>query len=163
MLASFACFVIGAVGCAAGSSIASPDLSGDFGTLNGASLELSAVGGLAGLQIHQLVRHDDRTYVSTTRRICAPACGAPVDSASGTLSAAADDSLFNIAWQQTPFSLKDDYGHTMGSGDMMSYALTVSFNGQTKTITADDGTMPPSMRTIVNAMRGIITAAASVR
>jgi hypothetical protein len=159
-LVSFAWIVVAAIGCAGANTVAAPDLSRDFGSLNGATLELSSAGGIAGLQVHQLIRHDDRTYVSTTRRICSPACGAPIDSISGTLSTAADDSLFNIAWEQTPFSLNDDYGHTLGGADMMSYALTVSFNGRTKTIAADDGTMPPQMRTIISSMRAIITASA---
>jgi hypothetical protein len=154
MLASLVVAAVVAVGCAAGT-----DLSDDFGTLNGSSLELSTVGGLAGLQVHQLVRHDERTYVSTTRRICSPVC-APVDSIAGALPAAADDSLFNIAWQQDPFAMKDDYGHTPGSADMVTYTLTVTFNGRTKSLTADDGTMPAPMRTIVESMRGIINAAA---
>jgi hypothetical protein len=159
-LASFAWWVVATVGCAGANTVASPDLSDDFGSLNGATLELSSAGGIAGLQVHQLIRHDERTYVSTTRRICSPACGAPIDSISGILSAAADDSLFNIAWEQTPFSLNGDYGHTLGGADMVSYALTVSFNGRTKTIAADDGTMPPQMRTIITSMRGMITASA---
>ncbi|MEO7083450.1 MAG: hypothetical protein ABI442_18320 [Gemmatimonadaceae bacterium] len=148
----------GVVGCAAGSTGPSSDPRADFGTLNAASLELTAQGGLAALQQHQLVRHDDRSYVSTNRHLCAPACGAPFDSTSGTLSAAATDSLFNIAWHQTPYSLKDDYGTTQYGADMMTYTLRVTFDGRTKTITADDGSMPSQMRAIVSAMRGIIAA-----
>jgi hypothetical protein len=149
----------GVIGCAAGNTVASPDSSGDFGTLNGASLELTAVGGFAGIQVHQLVRHDDRMYVATTRGICSTACRPPIDSASGTFSPSVSDSLFNIAWQQGPFSLKDDYGPTKGGADMLTYTLKVTFNARTKSITADDGTMPAPMRAIVAAMRETITAA----
>jgi hypothetical protein len=148
--------VAGALGCGAG-GVASTDLGGDFGTLNGATLELSVQGGLAGLQIHQLIRHDDRTFVSTTRPLCT-VCGVPFDSTSGILSAAVSDSLFNVVWQRAPFSLKDDYGHTPNSADMQWYTLRVTFNGQTKTITADDGSMPQPMRAINEAMRAVIAA-----
>jgi hypothetical protein len=157
LLTSIIC--AGVVGCAATNTVASPDLSSDFGTLNGATLELTAVGGFAGIQVHQMVKHDDRTYVATTRSICAGACRPPIDSVSGTFSPAAADSLFNIAWQQSPFSLKDDYGPTKGGADMMTYTLKVTFDARTKSITADDGTMPAQMRAIVGAMRGTITAA----
>jgi hypothetical protein len=147
-------------GCAGQTTAAdAPDLSGDFGTLNGASLDLTSTGGIAAFQSHQVVRHDDLSFLSTNGRICSTKCDAPFDSTSGKLSAAAADSLFNIVWQQNPFSLKDDYGITRQAADMMTYTLKIVINGRSKTITADDGSMPPAMHTIVNSVRGIIAAA----
>ncbi len=131
----------------------------DFGALNAAKIELVAEGGIAALLINEAVRHDDRFYLQTTRHLCGTTCPAALDSASGTLSAPAADSLFSLVWAQSPFSLKDDYGTMNGAADMMTYTLRMTFDGTTKTVRADDGTMPPQMRQIVDALRGTISAA----
>ena len=131
----------------------------DFGTLNAAKLELVAEGGIAALQVKYSVDHDTRAYVYSQRHICSANCGAPMDSASGTLSPAAADSLFSLVWAESPYGLRDDYGTTSGAADMMTYTLTVTFEGSTKKIRADDGTMPDAMRHIVDATRGIVAAA----
>lgn len=130
-----------------------------FGTLNGAKLELVAAGGIAGLQTRYGVDHDARVYAYSQRYVCSGTCGAARDTASGTLSAAAADSLFTLVWAQSPYSLRDDYGTTANAADMMGYTLTVTFEGNTKKISADDGTMPAAMRAIVDATRGIVAAA----
>ncbi len=150
-----------AAACAGGSNTVSPSasLGNDFGTLNGATVEITAEGGFAALSSHQIVRHDDRFFVTTQRHLCATSnCPAPIDSASGTLSPAAADSLFNLIWQQHPMSLSDDYGSTRGGADMMAYTVRVAINGQTKTIRADDGTLPAAARAIRDGVRGIIEA-----
>jgi len=131
----------------------------DFGTFNSAKIELVAEGGIAALQTDHLVRHDDRFFLYTNRHLCNQTCPAPLDSASGTLSPSAADSLFSVVWAQSPFSLKDDYGDSAGAADMMIYTLRMTFDGTTKTIHADDGTMPPQMRQIVDVLRGTIAAA----
>src|SRR5262245_61251142 len=87
-----------------------PDRVDNFGSFNGAKVDVLAEGGFAGLSLHHAVGHDDRAYVYTNRHLCGQSCGAPLDSASGTLSPAATDSLFNIVLGRDPFSLKDDYG-----------------------------------------------------
>lgn len=133
--------------------------SADFGTLNAAKLELTAEGGIAALQVKYVVNHDTRSYVYSQRHICADNCGAPMDSASGTLSAAAADSLFSLVWAQSPYGLHDDYGTTSNAADMMTYTLSVTFEGNTKKIRADDGTMPEPMRKIAEAVRGIVAEA----
>lgn len=82
-----------------------------------------------------------------------------MDSASGQLSPSAADSLFTIIVAASPFSLSGDYGHTANSADMVTYTLTVTLPSGTKTIRADDGTMPPPMRRIVEGVHGVISAA----
>jgi hypothetical protein len=131
----------------------------DFGVLNGAKIELVEEGGIAGLVTDRIVRHDDRFFLYTQRHACGQTCGAPLDSATGTLSASAADSLFSVVWAQSPFNLKDDYGNTASAADMFIYTLRMTFDGTTKTIRADDGTMPPQMRQIVDVLRGTISAA----
>src|SRR5215204_2700871 len=112
-----------------------------FGNLSAAKIELVEEGGIAALLTSNVIRHDDRVFVYTRRHICNNGC-APLDSASGTLSPAATDSLFSVIWAQTPFALKDNYGPTVGGADMVTYTLRMTFEGKTKTVRADDGTMP---------------------
>jgi len=131
----------------------------DFGVLNGAKIELVEEGGIAALLTNRVVRHDDRFFLYTQRHLCGQTCPAPLDSITGTLSSAATDSLFNVVWSQSPFNLKDDYGTTNGAADMFIYTVRMTFDGTTKTIRADDGTMPPQMRQIVDVIRGTISAA----
>ena len=128
-------------------------------SLSGARLELVEEGGIAALSTTQTIRHDDRAFTFVRRHICAANCGAPMDSASSTLSVAAADSLLNIVSKAEPANLKDDYGMTVGGADMVTYTLRVVLDNGTKTIRADDGTMPPAMRLIVEAIHGIVAAA----
>lgn len=131
----------------------------DFGTLNAAKLELTAEGGIAALQTRYSVDHDSRAYAYSRRQFCSDNCGAPLDTASGALSPAAADSLFSLVWAESPYSLRDDYGRTANAADMVTYTLSVTFDGNTKRISADDGTMPGAMRRIVDATAGIVAAA----
>ena len=130
----------------------------DFGTFNAGRIEIVVTGGFAALWHTEIVTHDDRRFVDMLRQICTSKCAAPLDSASGTLSAAATDSLFNIALANIA-GLKDDYGTPNVATDAGAYRLTVSNISGTKTVVADDVTMPPPMRAIVDAVRGTISAA----
>jgi hypothetical protein len=112
---------------------------------------------LAALTVQHVVLHDDRYFLFTQRRLFNGACPM-LDSASGSLSAATTDSLFKIV-VPVSVTLKDDYGVTRGGADMMSYTIRVTSGGSTKTITADDGTMPPELRQIVTAVRQTVDAA----
>ena len=125
---------------------------------NGAKIEVLAEGGIAALSINQIVRHDDRYFQYTQRHLCTNACAA-LDSASGALSASANDALFNAILAASPFTLKNDYGSTHGAADMMEYTVRITVGGNTKTITGDDGTMPQQVRQIVAAVQETISAA----
>ena len=129
------------------------------GALSGARLELVEEGGIAAFATNYAVRHDDRSFAFSRRHICSANCPAPLDSAAGTLSTAASDSLFDIVWNAQPSTLKDDYGTTQGGADMVTYTLRVVLDNETKSIRADDGTMPAAMRKIVDAIHGIVAAA----
>jgi hypothetical protein len=135
-------------------------LFNDFGTFNGAEVQLTEVGGFAARSVTHLVRHDDGFFSYVQKPLCAPACPAmPVDSASGALTRAASDSLFGIILAASPGTLHDDYGATKNAADMMTYTLRITTVDGVKTIRADDGTMPPAMRQIVSAVHGIVAAA----
>jgi hypothetical protein len=131
----------------------------DFGTFNGARVEVVAEGGFAALSIRDASSHDDRSYVHVQRHLCTQSCPAPMDSTSGALSAAASDSLFNIVLEQARQLDRNDYGTTRNGADMMSYTLRITAGSTVRTVTADDGTMPQPMRRIVEAVRGSIAAA----
>lgn len=137
---------------------AGPARSDNVGTLNGARLELVEEGGIAALATTYSVHHDDRAFTFVRRHICSTNCPAPLDSASGTLSVTASDSLFTIVSNAQPGTLKDDYGPTPNGADMVTYTLRVVLGGETKNVRADDGTMPAPMRTMVDAIHGIVAA-----
>jgi len=145
--------------CASTTTTSAPATFDSFGSFNGAKIEIVAEGGIAALAITHSVSHDDRAYSYTLRHLCQQNCPAALDSASGTLSAAAADSLFNIVLAQSPFTLKDDYGATKGAADMMTYTVMVTTAAGVKIIRADDGTMPQPMRRIVESTRDVIAAA----
>jgi hypothetical protein len=138
---------------------ASPARVDNIGSLNGSRLELVEEGGIAAFSTTYSVRHDDRAFSFARRHICAANCLAPLDSASGTLSVAASDSLFNVIASAQPATLKDDYGMTPNSADMVTYTLRVVTDNETKTVRADDGTMPSGMRKIVDVIHGIVAGA----
>jgi hypothetical protein len=156
-----ACFRAGGVGNPA----VSPD---DTGSFKGAKVEIIADGGFGGERRRYVVQHDDRSFAMSIRdlsdfnpkfvaRFRGGRIPAPRDTASGTLSAAATDSLFRIVFRQRPFLLKDDYGKTPGGADFFDLTLTVTAGGLVKTIRADDGTMPPGMRQIERSVRETIS------
>jgi hypothetical protein len=145
--------------CSHSGTVNGPIAVDNVSSFNNASVSIAAEGGIAALSIKHQVSHDDRSYVYAQRHLCAQSCGAPMDSASGTLTPAVADSLFNIVLAQSPFSLKDDYGITGQAADMMVYTVKITTNGITKTIRADDGSMPPPMRQIVASVRDVIAAA----
>ena len=143
--------------CASNAATESIDPRLDQLSSSGAKIEISAVGGIAALSVNHSIRHDDRSYVYTQRHICNNLCPA-TDSASGTISTAIVDSVFNAALPAA-LALKDDYGITANAADMMTYTVRVTANGTTKTIKADDGSMPPALRQIVTGVRVTIDAA----
>jgi hypothetical protein len=56
-------------------------------------------------------------------------------------------------------NLHDDYGTTHNAADMFQYTLRITFDGATKTVRADDGTMPDAMRQIVVILGATIDSA----
>lgn len=128
-------------------------------SFGGATIEVLQEGGFAGLAIRRAVTHDDRVYVTSTRRICTSNCGAPSDSASGLLTAGATDSLFTAIVAQEPFSLKDNYGATKGAADTFTYTVRITANGKSKSVRFDDGSMPEPMQKILLALQTTLFAA----
>jgi hypothetical protein len=149
---------VGAAACSSSSTTtARPDVAFDsFGTFNGARVEVVAEGGIAALSIRDRVDHDSRAWIHVTRHLCDRNCPAPTDSASGLAPANAIDSLFSIVLARKD-GLQDDYGTTRNGADMMTYTVRISSAGSTKTIRADDGTMPTALRQVVDAVRATVS------
>lgn len=136
-----------------------PTMDSDAGSLNGAKVEISAEGGFAALAVRQHVEHDTRSFAFSQRRLCGTTCGAPTDTASGTLAASATDSLFNVVLEQARSLAKDDYGITRNGADMMTYTIRITADGRMRTIRGDDGSLPEAGRTLMNSVRAAISAA----
>jgi len=149
--------VVGLVAACASSGGTSVPLN-DFGTLNGSNVEVVAEGGIAALSITDKLDHDSRGFLHVTRRLCATSCQAPSDSATGAVAANVADSVFSIVLERAR-ALDGDYGTTKGAADMMTYTVRVTSGGTTKTLRADDGTMPLAMKQLVAAVRESVTAA----
>jgi len=135
------------------------DIGSDFGSFNGAKVEVSDVGGFAALSIAQIVDHDTRGFSYSQRRICGTTCQAPMDTASGALGPATTDSIFNVVLEQARQLPKDDYGTTTNAADMMTHTIRLTANGRVRTIRGDDGTFPAAARRIVSTVREAISAA----
>lgn len=149
------------LGAASACATASPTLdpTADRAALRGAEVEIDAQGGIAALATMQRVDHDTRSFTATQRRICGNSCGAPLDSASGTISEHAADSLFTLVLQSSQTLTSDDYGATRNGADMMAYTIRISFAGQTRTIRGDDGSVPDAAHQIINVVRQTISTA----
>jgi hypothetical protein len=130
----------------------------DFGNFNGAKVEVLAEGGIAALSQLDRIDHDSRSFVHITRHICSNSCGAPLDSAQGVIKAAASDSIFNVLLARK-IAYQNDYGTTRNAADMMTYTVTITSGGTSKTIRGDDGTIPGSLREVISAIRGAVSDA----
>jgi hypothetical protein len=132
----------------------------DHARYSSSEVELVGEGGLAAFMTRHRVQGSGPSYLFTRHRICSvPSCQPALDSASGPLATRSADSLFAVIEGLNPFALKDDYGITVGGADMITYTLRVNIGGRSKTIRADDGTMPEAMRKITDALRATIDAA----
>lgn len=149
--------VVSAVACAS----SGPTIDGrtDFGSLNGAKVEITSEGGIAALSISQRLDHDSRTFSYRQGRLCGTTCPAPIDTASGTLSPTLADSVFAVVLDQARALSKDDYGATQSGADMMTYTIRVTADGRMKTIRGDDGTLPDPAHRILSTVREAIATA----
>jgi hypothetical protein len=136
-----------------------PTVDGGPDSLAGATIEIRADGGFAPLSVMHRVEHDTRAFAFSQRRMCGTACPAPMDTTSGVLAPATTDSLFNLVLQSARALAKDDYGITRNGADMMGYTIRITADGRTRTIRADDGTLPEPARQILTTVRQTISAA----
>jgi hypothetical protein len=149
------------VACSGMSSAGDPATATlDHARYSASEVELVGEGGLAAFMTRHRVQGSGPSFLFTRHRICSvSSCQAALDSASGPMQTRSADSLFAVIEGLNPFALKDDYGITVGGADMITYTLRVNIAGRSKTIRADDGTMPEAMRKIADAVRVSVEAA----
>jgi hypothetical protein len=124
------------------------------------SIEVLADGGIAAL--HILNRVDSAT--AGVQYSLGPICGEggscqPRDTVTGSISQAQVDALYARAARPEFRALRADYGTTTQGADMMGYTVIIRANGRTRTIRADDGTMPSLLAQWVNDVRGAVVEA----
>lgn len=153
-------FAVAVAACSTSGTKLDPESAAQSASYATAEVELVGTGGLGGFMTRSVVRGSGPSFLHTMHRICSvPNCQAALDSAAGSLRRSASDSLFATIDRAAAFNLKDDYGITVGGADMVTYTLRVTMGDRTKTVRADDGTMPEPMRRIAEALRATIAAA----
>jgi hypothetical protein len=114
-------------------------------------IDVVADGGIAAL--HTMAHIDSATGAAywVFRAICAPAVNCtPNDSLNGKVTGGLVENLYARAATPEFRALRRDYGVTVGSADMRAYTLIIRANGTSRTLQADDGTMPTLMAQFVN-------------
>jgi hypothetical protein len=117
-------------------------------------------GGIGTLYMRESMEGETRRFVATTHRICSVSqCQAAIDSASGPLPMEAALAIAAAVNRANFWDLRDDYGRTPNSADMMEHRLTIRVNGRSKTVRGDDGSFPDEARQVQNALHTAIMAA----
>ncbi len=145
--AAAAALLAGAAAC--GAVTTAEEVAADVVSAPG--IDVVADGGIAAL--HTMAHIDSATGAVywVFRAICAPAVNCtPNDSLSGTVTGSLVENLYGRAATPEFRALRRDYGLTVGSADMRSYTLVIRANGTSRTLQADDGTMPTLMAQFVN-------------
>jgi hypothetical protein len=154
--ASAAALVLAATACgtvlAADGEVPDPE--------NPAALDVEATGGIAALRQHTHVDSATGHFSYTVARLCPPQETCPlVHSQEGVLTREAVDALFRRVMQPDFRQLRKDYGTTEYGADMMGYVVTIHANGLTRSISADDGTMPTILAQFIHDVSGVVLAA----
>lgn len=150
MVASFA---LGVAACstlvAADGEVADPD--------NPAAIDIEAIGGIAALRQHTHVDSASGQFTYTMARLCEPAPSCPVlNSETGTIKREDIDALFRRVMLPDFRQLRKDYGTTKNGADMMAVVVTIHANGLSRSVTADDGTMPTILAQFVHDVAGAV-------
>ena len=121
-----------------------------------------ATGGIAALEIVRSVewtRDGAAKWTTFSRRLCAAGDECPAfDSASGLLPPAAAARVQDAVRDARVASLHPDYGIGPGA-DRMSTELSVRLGGQTHRTVGDEGTWPPPVQRVVEAVSEVVMAA----
>ncbi len=113
-------------------------------------IDIRRDGGIAGLRTDLWADLVTGGFGTVTRRMCeAPSCPPPIDSVAGTLTRAQADALIARIAEADFFNLRDDCGVTANAADLFFYAVTIRRGGDSKTVRADDLSMPQPLARIV--------------
>lgn len=120
-------------------------------------IRVEALGGIAAL--HAVAEIDSAAAQGAWSM--GPICGAgqpcmPRDTLEGPIARGAIDALFVRTYAPEFRALRADYGWSTQGADLRGYVVTIRANGRTRTLRADDGTMPTLMAQFVNDVTGAV-------
>ena len=128
-----------------------------------AGIAIIGMGGLAGLQRTTVLDSATRHFITVTRGSCNNGC-APLDSASGTLSADDVAHIYAVVQREQVFAMREAYGICDECSDQALFTTAVFANNQSKVITSDRETTPEVLgRLHVAVAEAIRGARGSVR
>jgi hypothetical protein len=124
------------------------------------SIEVIADGGIAALHIVNRVDSATAQVQYSVGPMC-PETGScqPRDTLTGQLTREQVDALYLRAVDPEFRALRADYGTTTQGADMMGYTVIIRGNDRTRTLRADDGTMPSLLAQWVNDVRSAVVEA----
>ena len=127
------------------------------------TVEVYETGGIAGFVSDWVVRKEGGGFFYTRRRACtqsSASCPPALDSAQGVLDQATADSLFAAIARDTTGLHAADFGSSKSAADMINYVVRLrSYADVVTDARGDDGTMPPPMHRIVQAVHAAISDA----
>lgn len=151
--------------------VAAVTLTGACGSITAAEGEVSdagrppgirvdALGGIAAL--HAIAEIDSATAIGSWSM--GPLCDdgrscMPRDTLVGSVPRTMIEAFFIRTYQPEFRSLRADYGASTQGADMRGYIVTIRANGRTRTLRADDGTMPSLMAHFVNDVNAAVIEA----
>ena len=127
-----------------------------------AGIAIVGTGGLAGLERAMALDSATGHFMTVTRRACGPSC-APLDSASGTLTADAVARIYAVVDHERVFALRDAYGICEECDDQALFTTAVFANDRRKVITSDRETTPEVLGRVHVALADAIRSARGVR
>ena len=123
-----------------------------------AGIAIVGTGGASALDRVTVLDSATGQFIAVTRPICAATC-APLDSASGAISATDVARLFALVESEHVFALGDEYDACGHCDSGVSYATTVQANGRRKVITSAGEVTPMLLGRIHVALAEAIRAA----
>jgi hypothetical protein len=124
---------------------------------NPAAVDIEATGGIAALRQRTHVDSASGQFSYTVSRLCPEGDTCPLlHSQEGIVSRDEVDALFRRVMQPEFRQLRKDYGTTRNAADMMGFVVTIHANGLTRSIAADDGTMPTILAQFIHDVSGAV-------
>ena len=119
-------------------------------------ITIHATGGIAGMEIVRGVARDGPLFSTFTRRLCSGTrCTPATDSAAGALQPARAASVWSEIEAARTDTMRADYGIGRGA-DQMFYEIRIALPSGERVLRADDFSMPPALRKIVERVDAAI-------
>jgi hypothetical protein len=127
-----------------------------------AGIAIVGSGGRTGLERAMVLDSATAHFMTVTRAPCRDAC-APLDSASGTLTADDVAHIYAVVQREHVFALRDAYGACERCADQATFTTAVFANSRRKVITSDGQTTPQVLGRVHVAVAEAIRTARGVR